>query len=104
MSRTVMDAVNIETGEKIYFKSHAQATYMSDGQDVESVLNDINEDLKILNVIAVDQYQNNDNPGTATSYITNDEFSTVIENINRLLIEVYGESLIDISSKYLNKN
>lgn len=37
-TRTVKDAVNLETGEKIYFTGHAQATYMSDGRTVEDAI------------------------------------------------------------------
>lgn len=37
-TRTVKDAVNLETGEKIYFKGHAKATYMSDGRTVEDAI------------------------------------------------------------------
>lgn len=36
--RKIMDAQNPNTGEKIYFKSHAEATYMSDGRTVEDAI------------------------------------------------------------------
>lgn len=36
--RKVKDAVDLETGEKIYFRGHAQATFMSDGRTVEQAI------------------------------------------------------------------
>lgn len=33
--RKVQDAIDLKTKEKIYFKGHAKATYMSDGTTVE---------------------------------------------------------------------
>lgn len=39
-TRKIKDAVDLLTNEKVYFKGHAQATYMSNGQTVEdAVLN-----------------------------------------------------------------
>ena len=40
-TRTVMNAKNPATGEYIYFKSHAKATYMSDGRSVEDCITDV---------------------------------------------------------------
>lgn len=37
-TRKVKDAVDLETGEKVYFKGHARATYMSDGRTVEDAI------------------------------------------------------------------
>lgn len=43
--RYVKDAIDFNTKEKIYFKGHAQATYMSDGRTVEEAVNSaINSD------------------------------------------------------------
>jgi hypothetical protein len=36
--RKVKDAVDLGSGEKIYFRGHAQATYMSDGRTVEEAV------------------------------------------------------------------
>jgi hypothetical protein len=38
-TRQVKDAVDTETSKKIYLKSHAMATYMSDGRTVEEAIN-----------------------------------------------------------------
>ena len=37
--RKVQDAIDLKTKEKIYFKGHAKATYMSDGTTVEDAIN-----------------------------------------------------------------
>ena len=36
--RKIKDALDLDTGEKIYFRSHAEATYMSDGRTVEQAV------------------------------------------------------------------
>lgn len=40
-TRSIKDAKDLSTGELIYFKGHAQATYMSDGTTVEDAINNI---------------------------------------------------------------
>ena len=39
--RKVKDAVDLTTNEKVYFKGHAKATYLSDGRNVEDALGEI---------------------------------------------------------------
>jgi hypothetical protein len=39
--RKVKDAVDLATNEKIYFKGHAKATYLSDGRNVEDALGEM---------------------------------------------------------------
>lgn len=41
-TRKIKDAKDLTTNELIYFKSHAKATYLSDGRTVEDVINNIN--------------------------------------------------------------
>lgn len=38
-TRNIKDAKDLSTGELIYFKGHAQATFMSDGRTVEEAVN-----------------------------------------------------------------
>lgn len=38
-TRKIKDAKDLNTGELIYFKGHAQATFMSDGRTVEEAVN-----------------------------------------------------------------
>ena len=40
-TRKIKDAKDLSTNELIYFKGHAQATYMSDGRTVEDAINNI---------------------------------------------------------------
>ena len=41
-TRQIKDAKDLTTNELIYFKGHAQATYMSDGRTVEEAISNIN--------------------------------------------------------------
>ena len=41
-TRKIKDAKDLETNERIFFKGHAKATYMSDGSTVEDAINNIN--------------------------------------------------------------
>ena len=47
--RNIKDAKDLSTNELIYFKSHAKATYMSDGTTVEDIINNINTSSLIWN-------------------------------------------------------
>ena len=38
-TRKIKDAKDLSTNELIYFKGHAEATYMSDGRTVEEAIN-----------------------------------------------------------------
>lgn len=87
-NRKVMDAVNTETGEKVYFNSHAGATFMTDGRTLESVVEDIEEDLAKRNIYAVDQ-ANIDN---ATAYVTVTDFNNILKSINSILDKINGET------------
>ena len=40
MGRLVKDAVDLTTGEKVYYKSHAKTTYLSNNRNVEDVINE----------------------------------------------------------------
>ena len=40
-TRNIKEAKDLSTNELIYFKGHAQATFMSDGRTVEEAINDI---------------------------------------------------------------
>ena len=42
-TRKIKNARDLDSNELIYFKSHAQATFMSDGSTVEDVINEIKE-------------------------------------------------------------
>ena len=38
-NRNIKDAKDLTTGELVYFRGHAKATYMSDGRTVEEAVN-----------------------------------------------------------------
>lgn len=42
-TRKIKEAKDLSSGELIYFKGHAKATYMSDGRTVEDVINNMNQ-------------------------------------------------------------
>ena len=54
--RKVADAVDTTTGDLIYFKGHAKATYMSDGSTVEDAIKNVSlpDDIQaIINTLYV---------------------------------------------------
>lgn len=55
-TRKIKDAKDLSTNELIYFKGHAQATYMSDGRTVEEAINDIDTDGGTTDLSNVVQY------------------------------------------------
>lgn len=53
MSRQIKDIKDKNTGQLIYPKSHAKATYMSNGQTVEDAINNKgSKDIKFTDVVA----------------------------------------------------
>ena len=44
--RKVMDAIDLTTNEKVYYKGHAKATYLSDGRNVEDALSEVSDSLE----------------------------------------------------------
>jgi hypothetical protein len=46
-TRQIKNARDLESNELIYFKSHAQATFMSDGSTVEDVINEMKEGVDV---------------------------------------------------------
>lgn len=49
--RKIKDALDIDTNERIYFKGHAKATFMSDGRTVENAISEKQEDIPDLETI-----------------------------------------------------
>lgn len=39
-TRKIKDAIDLSTGEKVYFRGHAETTYLSDGRTVEQAIKD----------------------------------------------------------------
>lgn len=111
--RKVKDAVDLTTNEKIYFKGHAKATYLSDGRNVEealgeptitvdSALSDTSEN-PVQNKVITEELNKKANAiaiPTKTSQLTNDsdfvKSSTLQENY-----QPKGNYLTEIPSNYI---
>ena len=67
-TRKIKDAKDLSTNELIYFRGHAQATYMSDGTSVEDKINSIQTgDVDLTNYYTKDEINSN-------GYITGESF------------------------------
>ena len=78
-NRKVKDAKDLDTGEKIYLKSHAKATYMSNGKSIEDALND-GDFLTKESADALYQPQGNYLTSIPDNYVTEDELNIPLEN------------------------
>ena len=62
-TRNIKDAKDLSTNELIYFKGHAQATFMSDGRTVEEAINNVSgsgsssEDIRYFTEFTVDEFK-----------------------------------------------
>ena len=52
-TRKIKDAKDINSGELIYFKGHAKATYMSDGRTVEDAINQNTGEGEVCNCVPI---------------------------------------------------
>lgn len=86
-SRKIKDAKDLSTNELIYFKGHAQATYMSDGTTVEDAINNIEVTGGVVDTSNFVQY---DNHKEITANIINGEYATSI-NIDKYGL-IFGPS------------
>jgi hypothetical protein len=84
MSRVVKDAVDITTGEKIFFNNSSEAIFMPDGSNVQNKLTESRErlnELEIMNVEAMDVERN-------TQYVTLEQYNDVMSTINQYLEKI----------------
>ena len=75
-TRKIKDAKDLSTNELIYFKGHAQATYMSDGTTVEEAI--LNIETGGGNANLSDYYTKLEID--AKGFVTQSEMSTAISN------------------------
>lgn len=98
-TRKIKDAKDLSTNELIYFKGHAQATYMSDGRTVEEAVNSASggsggdSDVFILDLFGIaDVYYPDDPMNTGTiGFVVDSELMSAIDNAiqkNKLVIRV----------------
>lgn len=88
-TRNIKDAKDLDTGELIYFKGHAQATFMSDGRTVEEAISNIdggsNEDssdffyFDVLSVIYGYDYELDENGNISSAQFDASEYISEIE-------------------------
>ena len=55
--RKIKNAVNNTTGELIYFKGHAKATFMSDGSTVEDAINNIESNIDLSDYVKTEELE-----------------------------------------------
>lgn len=56
-TRKIKNAINNTTGELIYFKGHAKATYMSDGSTVEDAINNIESNIDLSDYVKSEELE-----------------------------------------------
>lgn len=56
-TRKIKNAVNNTTGELIYFKGHAKATFMSDGSTVEDAINNIESKIDLSDYVKSEELE-----------------------------------------------
>ena len=77
--RKVKDAKDLSSNELIYFKSHAKATYMSDGSTVEDAINNI----EVGTGADLSDYATKEELPTKTSDLINDSSFITINDVNK---------------------
>lgn len=101
-TRKIKDAEDLATNELIYFKSHAKATFMSDGKTVEEAIKSIStgdggDSLSVYELdITEKQYWEGDS-GTLVSYIPVEDVDKV-QNADALVL-MDGDSRIVLTTK-----
>ena len=77
--RKIKDAKDLTTSEKIYFRGHAKATYMSDGSTVEDTINNIESKIDLSEYVQVGDLQTY---GYATEeWVNNQDFAYQSDNL-----------------------
>lgn len=83
-TRNIKDAKDLSTGELIYFKGHAQATYMSDGTTVEDAIHNMGGGGGSVDLSGYYTKAEIDGKGYITAipseYVTETEMSNAIAN------------------------
>lgn len=92
-TRKVKDAKDLSTNELIYFKSHAKATYMSNGTTVEDAINSIgsggNGVVEAVNSITIDGISLSPTEGVVNLGYLHKQLSTSTASSMTILPNVY---------------
>lgn len=86
-TRNIKDAKDLSTNELIYFKGHAQATFMSDGRTVEEAISDISEGT--VTSVKVDSVSKIPSNGVVDLGYVNKELITSTSSSMTLLPNIY---------------
>lgn len=96
-TRKIKDAKDLSTNELIYFKGHAQATYMSDGRTVEEAVNNMSggsgedSDVFILDLFGIAGYPDDPINTGAIEFAIDSELMSLVDSAiqkNKLVIRV----------------
>ena len=100
--RKVKDAVDLTTNEKIYFKGHAMATYLSDGRNVEDALAEIPSGESsvfeaVYGVTTYDEIVEANNAGKEVVCKYNNWFARLARiQESRVILQAFSEGIIMI--------
>lgn len=88
--RTIMDAVDIKTGDRIYFRGSAQITLMADGTTLDDCMKDTKTRLEPIGNLNVSAVESDGVPSSTKSFVTLKQFENDIQEIEQLLDEIIG--------------
>lgn len=92
-TRKVKDAKDLETGEKIYFKSHAKSTYMSDGTTVEDAIGSWQGNVDLSDYATKEELDGKEDKKTLVDHGTDDTTFELTPNVFHKWGEVVELSL-----------
>lgn len=78
--RKVQDAINTDTGDSVYFKTHAKVVYASDGVSVHRHMGRIHERVSKFTLSA--EATNTSLPDVTCVYLNRETMNNVIGNLN----------------------
>ena len=81
MQRIVHDAVDTNTGDSVYFKTHAKVVYASDGVSVHRHVDNINSNLNKFNVGCESTQNSLQEVNNNNNFVTTDKMNTVLGDL-----------------------
>lgn len=83
-TRLIKDAVDLKTGEKIYLKNHAEATFCSNGQSVESEISSLKNKKTITDIKINGESKGSDGSINLGTFVGGDGTITNIKKVTSL--------------------